>query len=284
MIREAEVRRWAARWRVDPMVVDLDYSLSWFIAALCQANELEEQVCFKGGTCLRKCTFSDYRFSEDLDFTAMTALGSQQLLDWVERAARWAEENGGPDYQASPPRLETVSDDYGDETYQVRIYYRGPLQWAGSPRAIRVDVTRNERVVLPCVARYVIHPYSDEAMLGHTQVTCYTLIEILAEKIRAVGAQRRFAISRDLYDIHQLVQSDVDIDDVIPLLPAKFEARELDVTTLELQNLLDRRSEFEADWDRRLSYLVHTSEGSKFENVWETVVSVLRQVEGRFAQ
>jgi predicted nucleotidyltransferase component of viral defense system len=137
---------------------------------------------------------------------------------------------------------------------------------------------------LPCVARSVIHPYSDEAMLGQTQVTCYTLIEILAEKIRAVGAQRRFAISRDLYDVHQLVQSGVDVDDVIPLLPAKFEARELDVTTLDLQDLLDRRSEFEADWDRRLSYLVHTREGSKFENVWETVVSVLRQVEGRFAR
>jgi hypothetical protein len=70
----------------------------------------------------------------------------------------------------------------------------------------------------------------------------------------------------------------------IPLLPAQFEARELDMTTLDLQSLLDRRSEFEADWDRRLSYLVHTSEGSKFEKVWETVVSVLRQVEGRFAQ
>ncbi|CAN5145726.1 hypothetical protein BH20BAC1_BH20BAC1_03460 [soil metagenome] len=24
---------------------------------------------FKGGTCLRKCYFPDYRFSEDLDFT-----------------------------------------------------------------------------------------------------------------------------------------------------------------------------------------------------------------------
>jgi len=28
MIGEAELRRWAARWSVDPMVVDLDYT-SW---------------------------------------------------------------------------------------------------------------------------------------------------------------------------------------------------------------------------------------------------------------
>jgi len=71
---------------------------------------------------------------------------------------------------------------------------------------------------------------------------------------------------------------------MIPLLPAKFEARGLDVTTLDLHNLLDRRSEFEGDWDRRLSYLVHIPEGGEFESVWETVVGLLRQVEGRFAR
>lgn len=279
MIGEAEVRRWAARWNVDPMVVDLDYSLSWFITAFYQANDLEGQMCFKGGTCLRKCYFSDYRFSEDLDFTATVALGPERLLDWVERAVRWAENADGPDYRADQPRLEIVSDEYGDETYQIRVYYRGPLRWSGAPRAIRVDVTRDERVVLPCTARCIIHPYSDEEALGHTLVECYTLVEILAEKIRAVGAQRRFAISRDLYDVHQLVRSGVEVDDVIPLLPAKFEARGLDVTSLDLQNLLDRRAEFEADWDRRLSYLVHTPEVGEFESVWETVVSVLRHVE-----
>jgi predicted nucleotidyltransferase component of viral defense system len=262
----------------------LDYSLSWFIAAFYHANALEGQVCFKGGTCLRKCYFSDYRFSEDLDFTATIALGPEKLLDWVERAVRWAENADGPDYRAAPPRLETVSDEYGDETYQIRVYYRGPLRWSGAPRAIRVDVTRDERVVLPCTARCIIHPYSDEEALGRTSVECYTLVEILAEKIRAVGAQRRFAISRDLYDVHQLVRSGVEVDDVIPLLPAKFEARGVDVTTLEIPSLLDRRSEFKADWDRRLSYLVRAPEGNRFDDVWETVVDVLRQVDVHFAQ
>lgn len=266
------------------MVVDLDYSLSWFIAALCQANDLEERLCFKGGTCLRKCYFSDYRFSEDLDFTAMAVPGSQQLLDWIERATLWAEENGGPDYRAAQPRLEVVSDDYGEETYQMRVYYRGPLRWGGSPRAIRVDVTHSEHIVSPCVTRHVIHPYSDEAMLGQPQVLCYRLIEVMAEKIRVVGGQRRFAISRDLYDIHQLAQSGVDVDDVIPLLPAKFKARGLDVAELDLQSLLDRRWEFEADWNRRLSYLVHAPGGSDFEETWTTVIATLRQVERSLAR
>jgi predicted nucleotidyltransferase component of viral defense system len=32
-------------------------------------EELVESWIFKGGTCLKKCFFETYRFSEDLDFT-----------------------------------------------------------------------------------------------------------------------------------------------------------------------------------------------------------------------
>ncbi len=149
MISEAELRRLAARWGVDPMVVDLDYSLGWFIAALYSANALADRLCFKGGTALRKCYFADYRFSEDLDFTALARVEPDQLLRWVERAARWAAEASGPDYRAAPPRLEVLRDEYGSESYQVRVYYRGPLHWSGDPRAIRLDVTREERLLLP---------------------------------------------------------------------------------------------------------------------------------------
>ena len=71
MISEAELRRQAARWQVDPMVVNLDYSLGWFLAAFYSNEKVAEQLRFKGGTCLRKCYFADYRFSEDLDFTVL---------------------------------------------------------------------------------------------------------------------------------------------------------------------------------------------------------------------
>ena len=34
MISEAEVRRFAAATNVDPMVIDLDYSLGWFLLGM----------------------------------------------------------------------------------------------------------------------------------------------------------------------------------------------------------------------------------------------------------
>jgi uncharacterized protein len=69
MISEAELRRLSARSGVDAMVQDLDYALGWFLAALLRQHNATEYLIFKGGTCLRKCYFPEYRFSEDLDFT-----------------------------------------------------------------------------------------------------------------------------------------------------------------------------------------------------------------------
>lgn len=277
MISEAELKRKAASLGVDPMVMDLDYSLGWFIAAFYAANENSAQLYFKGGTCLRKCYFGEYRFSEDLDFTATTRFDSYRLNQWIERASNWSSDRGGPSYGAAPRRVETLSDAYGDETHQVRIYYRGPLKYTGAPRAIRMDITRDEILLTPAQIRKLIHPYSDVDELEASTITCYSLEEILAEKLRAVGGQRRFAISRDVYDIHQLIQSGVVISDVISLVPTKFIARGFDPSAIDLDQIKMRRSEFERDWERRLSYLVRGE--TEFEAAWTTTLEALQHLE-----
>jgi predicted nucleotidyltransferase component of viral defense system len=271
MIAEAEIRRYAAQWGVDPMVVDLDY-----VAALYRTTKSADLLRFKGGTCLRKCYFADYRFSEDLDFSATAALAPDALMGWVERATRWAADHDGPDFVAAPARLEVIEDEYGSESYQVRVYYRGPLRWSGSPRAIRLDVTRAERLLLPAASRRLIHIYSDAEALGQLEIACYALDEVLAEKIRALGSQRRFAISRDVYDVHQLLQAGVSVAEVAPLLPAKLAARGIDVAALSVERMLENRAQFEQDWQRRLSYLVPNVDAVTFAAAWQSAVETVR--------
>jgi len=278
MIVEAELRRLAFRWQVDPMILDLDYTLGWFLAGLASTSDLSQRLLFKGGTCLRKCYFPGYRFSEDLDFTAVTFLDKDALTGWIEQVLHWSDKQDGPNFTAQPYRLEVVEDEYGKESYQVRVYYRGPLIWGGSPRAIRMDVTRDERVFFPAVQHSLLHPYSDRQTLENVQIACYSLDEMLAEKIRAVSAQRRFAISRDLYDIYQLINSGVQVSDVMHVLPAKFAARGLDITTLDFSSFIHRRAEFEMDWQNRLSYLVPGSQPISFTDAWQTIISVMQQV------
>jgi len=153
VISEAEIRRVAAHKKVDPMIIDLDYSLGWFLHGLITVSKWNQSCIFKGGTCLRKCYFPDYRFSEDLDFTMIQLITLDGLGKWITQTAEWITDQQGPNFLIQPTRLEIVNDEYGNETYQARIYYRGPLEWGGPPRAVKLDVTRAEIVALPAVEK-----------------------------------------------------------------------------------------------------------------------------------
>jgi len=63
------------------------------------------------------------------------------------------------------------------------------------------------------------------------------------------------------------------------LLPAKFEARGVDITRLDVQQVAARRADFENDWNRRLSYLVRGELAVDFEAAWETTLKVLQQID-----
>jgi len=48
-------------------VVEKDYVLGWLLAGIAGHPQAGRLWVFKGGTCLKKCFFETYRFSEDLD-------------------------------------------------------------------------------------------------------------------------------------------------------------------------------------------------------------------------
>jgi predicted nucleotidyltransferase component of viral defense system len=51
--------------------IEKDYVLGLLIWSFTQNRNLNIQWIFKGGTCLKKCYFKNYRFSEDLDYTVI---------------------------------------------------------------------------------------------------------------------------------------------------------------------------------------------------------------------
>ncbi len=277
MISEAEVRRIAAAIKVDPMVIDLDYSLGWFLLGMRKTSTSFGGLIFKGGTCLRKCYFPDYRFSEDLDFTATNHLSPTEVEGWIMKSVDWISDHDGPDFRVQPIHFEIVDDEYGSESYQARIYYRGPLRWGGSPRTVKLDVTRAEKILLPVNEKQIIHPYSDQGSFDDINLTCYSLEEVIAEKIRAVGGQRRFAVSRDLYDIYNLVSFGINKIAVIQILPGKFEIRGINLKGIDINAIQQRRSEFERDWERRLNYLV-INKDLDFEKAWQCVLQLLDEI------
>lgn len=64
--------------RIPEAVLERDYCIAWFLVGLSR-TPLCSQLLFKGGTALKRCHFSDYRFSEDRDFTLTEKLTFEAL-------------------------------------------------------------------------------------------------------------------------------------------------------------------------------------------------------------
>lgn len=258
MITDAEIRRLARSERVEPRTVELDYALGWALRGIANHRHLARRLVFKGGTCLRKCYFSAYRFSEDLDFTATQRFDIDELTAGFADAFAETETDSGIDCRIQEPRLRVIDDEYGRESVRFTVYWRGPHALHGSPRGLRLDVTWNEILAFDPQQRTLFHPFSDISDFGDVLVRCYALEEVMCEKIRALLGQRIYAVARDLYDVFSLMGS-VDEQRVTAALPTKIHAR--GVPDGGLPRLLERRYEFRAHWERDLAALLPPQSG-----------------------
>lgn len=69
--------------RIPENILERDYCIAWFLVGLSRST-LRNKIVFKGGTALRRCHFSEYRFSEDLDFTLLQSLSFDELKKGLE--------------------------------------------------------------------------------------------------------------------------------------------------------------------------------------------------------
>ncbi len=202
MIPATEIHAVAADLALDSQIVEKDYVLGWLLAGIYHHPELADTWTFKGGTCLKKCYFETYRFSEDLDFTLAEAghLDAGFLTRVFADVASWVYDETGITVPADRIRFEVFHNPRGGLSCEGRVYYNGPLQRARSIPRIKLDLTADEVLILPAVQRAVGHPYSDLPTEGIT-ARCYAYEELFAEKVRALGERTR---PRDLYDVINL--------------------------------------------------------------------------------
>ena len=179
-------------------VVEKDYILGWLLRGIYQHQELRERWLFKGGTCLKKCYFETYRFSEDLDFTLLRAVHvDSEFLQaaFAEVAARIYEE-AGIEIPIDRMRFDIYQNPRGNPSCQGRLYYRSRFQTGNNLPAVKLDLTADEVLIDTGVWRPVNHSYSDEPE-GGIEGFCYSYEELFAEKLRALGERTR---ARDVYD------------------------------------------------------------------------------------
>lgn len=203
MIDKREILEAASSFSLLPNVVEKDYVLGWILAGISAHDEIAERWVFKGGTCLKKCYFETYRFSEDLDFTLRdeTHVDEEFLKSVFEEVVAWVSEQSGLNIPADQIEFDIYENPRGKPNCQGKIAYRGPVSpTSGGWPKIKLDLTADEKLVLPSVRREVFHPYSDKPE-GGIWANCYAYEEAFGEKLRALGERTR---PRDLYDVVNL--------------------------------------------------------------------------------
>lgn len=211
MILQSEIFKKAESTGVPPSTIDKDWVLGHFLGELFNQNWAKDNLVFKGGTCLKKCYFDDYRFSEDLDFTLVNP--DYPITNKIlQNVCNSITQNIGILFS----KINVIPKHWNDKVvgYETHIRFWGANHKKNHPpppsnrwlTEIKIEVIFYETVVNKPVIRKIFHNYSDRALIPEVNIPCYSLIEIIAEKFRAL-LQRSYPAPRDYYDLWVLTKN-----------------------------------------------------------------------------
>lgn len=217
MLLQSEILRIAEKEGVPPDTIDKNWVLGHFLAILFEEKWARENLIFKGGTCLKKCYFEKYRFSEDLDFTLknkdlqITNRMLQSVCDTV---------TGKVGILFSKVKVEPINWKNKQVGYKTKIKFWGANHKKNQqpPAAQRwqtefkIEIVHYEKLVNNPVYKPLLSTYSDSGVFVSQTIPCYPLVEIIGEKLRAL-LQRSYPAPRDYYDIWKLLKQPELLED-----------------------------------------------------------------------
>jgi predicted nucleotidyltransferase component of viral defense system len=279
VITKRELEQLRAEWSLDIGVIEKDYVLGWLLAGIAQHQALARTWIFKGGTCLRKCYYETFRFSEDLDFTIVNG-GPEEPGDLTRiftELAEWLQEESGLELILDNKSFQRKTNLRGNPTTQARMAYRGPNPPPVLPK-LKLDLTSDEVLVDRPVLRRVGHQYSDE--LPSAGVLCYSLTELFGEKIRALAERCR---PRDLYDIVHMHRHP-DLIGLAPSVEAVLKRKcahvGIDVPTADIIRSSPFREQIEGEWENMLGHQLPRPL-PPFADFWATLDDIFAWLAGR---
>jgi predicted nucleotidyltransferase component of viral defense system len=256
MIPKQDILDRAGEWQLRPEIVEKDYVLGWLLSGLGRNASVASGWIFKGGTCLKKCYFETYRFSEDLDFTLLPAATytREGILEVLRTVARDVASESGITIPPETIVVDEKRDRQGRPTFKARLGYRGPLAYPGDPRRILFDLTAHEPVLRSAVETPIFHPYPD-TLPPPGSIRAYELEELLAEKTRALLERTR---PRDLYDVVYLINNrgtETDLVRTRELFLGKCAAKAITApTAAALVGQIRGSADLRSDWEHMLRH------------------------------
>ena len=196
MIKPGEIQQKARKAGVRDQQIEKDYVISWILYGISKHDKLSKALAFKGGTVLKKVYFKDYRFSEDLDFTLLDdSMTDNEIRSFFMDIFKVIRED------ANIPVEILESNKHEDGGMNFYIGFVGPLGGQGTNKKIKTDISRSENMAFPARRIPALISYSD---LPEHELLCYSLEEVLVEKLRSVMQRMQ---ARDYFDLWYLLEN-----------------------------------------------------------------------------
>ena len=243
-------------------VLEKDYVISCFMDGLMRVKMIATTFVFKGGTALRKAYFSDWRYSEDIDFSVLPKFPQENFEALLEKSFVLAQERHEMSF-----RLKSSHKPNG--MVRVRIQYRGPLDYPG---VLSLD-TFDEPIILEPERRRLLASFKESPT---PRVLTYRLEELLAEKLRSLLERGK---ARDYYDVWRLLkekQSQLDLPTLRDVFQKKCEHKQIIYQGPNQFTVAQKLKEAEPYWERELKQ--QTSELPSFGAVIKDLKKCLREI------
>jgi predicted nucleotidyltransferase component of viral defense system len=195
MIFEDAIIAWreAAPWQTDAQV-EQDLILSGLIYEIYSHPFLQDQIIFRGGTCLNKLFWKNpTRYSEDLDFVQIKAGPVGPIVDSLNMVAKNIFDKN--------PAKKTITRN------SLKLFYEfTPEMIPSKPLRIKIEVNLREHFSVEGV-KQVDFLLSSAWKTGIAQARTFSLNELLGTKIRALHQRKK---GRDLYDLSKAIELSPD--------------------------------------------------------------------------
>ena len=259
MIKAGEIDKIAIAKGVRAKQIEKDYVISWVLWGIARNDFLNKNLVFKGGTCLKKMHFGDYRYSEDMDFTLRNdSISDEEVLaNFRAIFVQILEE--------SRIKIEIPENTIDNHVASGSLKFKMSYVATHGSDEIKVDVTRGETIEFEVEHRVVINNYSDLVEENETLIHCYSLKEVLIEKATALMGR---TIPRDLYDFDYIIENEgIKLKDVFIEFIRKAVNKGHDPKEF-MNKVLPKIKAFERDWQTSLGKQMTQAELPDFKNLW----------------
>lgn len=229
------IREYAREAKLPTALIEKDYILSVALAFISKLPEARNLV-FKGGTCLRKAYFPDYRVSADLDFTVLE--GDRTALKRSVSTLENQELEGVSFLKLSDKTLDGANNLNLVLQYESRV---GTTQGKRHVDNVKMDFNFDNKVRLTPEKRRIVSPKEFE--LEEFYMNVMQLEEIICDKIHAIHRRPK---PRDLYDLHYLLKKGhkISLELANKKLKSRGEKFEMEVFAKHVEKL---RTKWETD-------------------------------------